>query len=285
MEPHALQRALNGLLPADVRVMGADRAAAGFHPRKSAVSKLYRYVLDFGGVQPPQRARYAGHHVGLTTTEGVYKSADAGGSWNLVNPVVMATDVRIHPGTPSVIYAAHGNFGTTGHGIYRSVNSGQTWTKLPNGLPASWTGKVQLAISPISPYAVWASVANESGWAGKRRRAASALLCSLTARAGSIASRIASRDSSCRKATSPASRMRMPAPRHSSKLSSSTASISARSAGWNLGPSTAAASRTRLPGLVMRAARARTASRTVGGREVPPVASTSLTKKGLPPVR
>jgi len=59
IEPAALQRALNGLLPADVRVLDAARAPLGFHPRKSAVSKLYRYVLDCGGVQPPQRARYA----------------------------------------------------------------------------------------------------------------------------------------------------------------------------------------------------------------------------------
>jgi tRNA pseudouridine38-40 synthase len=61
LEPEALRRALNGLLPRDVRVLDAARAASGFHPRKSAVSKLYRYTLDCGGVQPPQRARFAGH--------------------------------------------------------------------------------------------------------------------------------------------------------------------------------------------------------------------------------
>jgi tRNA pseudouridine38-40 synthase len=61
LEPELLRRALNGLLPRDVRVLDAARAATGFHPRKSAVSKLYRYTLDCGGVQPPQRARYAGH--------------------------------------------------------------------------------------------------------------------------------------------------------------------------------------------------------------------------------
>jgi len=60
IEPAALQRALNGLLPEDVRVLDAGRALPGFHPRKSAVSKLYRYVLDCGGVQPPQRRRLAG---------------------------------------------------------------------------------------------------------------------------------------------------------------------------------------------------------------------------------
>ena len=55
-----LQRALNGLLPEDVRVLDAAAAAPGFHPRKSAVSKVYRYELDCGGVQLPQRRRTAG---------------------------------------------------------------------------------------------------------------------------------------------------------------------------------------------------------------------------------
>jgi len=34
-------------------------APPGFHPRRSAVSKLYRYELDCGGVQLPQRRRFA----------------------------------------------------------------------------------------------------------------------------------------------------------------------------------------------------------------------------------
>ena len=56
-----LQRALNGLLPEDVRVLEAAPAPAGFHARKSAVSKVYRYELDCGGVQLPHRRRVAGH--------------------------------------------------------------------------------------------------------------------------------------------------------------------------------------------------------------------------------
>jgi tRNA pseudouridine38-40 synthase len=55
-----LQRALNGLLPADVRVLETAPAPAGFHPRRSASSKTYRYELDCGGVQLPQRRRVAG---------------------------------------------------------------------------------------------------------------------------------------------------------------------------------------------------------------------------------
>lgn len=61
MEPAALLRALNALLPEDVRVLEAALAPAGFHARRSAVSKLYRYELDTGGVQLPTRRRLAGH--------------------------------------------------------------------------------------------------------------------------------------------------------------------------------------------------------------------------------
>jgi tRNA pseudouridine38-40 synthase len=56
-----LARALNGLLPEDVRVLDAAPAPAGFHARKSATSKRYRYVLDTGPVQLPTRRRLAAH--------------------------------------------------------------------------------------------------------------------------------------------------------------------------------------------------------------------------------
>jgi tRNA pseudouridine38-40 synthase len=57
----ALARALNALLPDDVRVLDCATAPPAFHPRKSAASKLYRYLLDTGPVQVPQRRRLAGH--------------------------------------------------------------------------------------------------------------------------------------------------------------------------------------------------------------------------------
>jgi tRNA pseudouridine38-40 synthase len=59
--PPELQRAMNALLPGDVRVLEAARAPEGFHARKSAVSKLYRYEMDTGPVQLPVRRRVAGH--------------------------------------------------------------------------------------------------------------------------------------------------------------------------------------------------------------------------------
>jgi tRNA pseudouridine38-40 synthase len=75
LEPEALRRALNGLLPADVRVLDVARAPSGFHARRSAVSKLYRYVLDCGTVALPQRRRYAGWVPGRLDEEAVRAGA------------------------------------------------------------------------------------------------------------------------------------------------------------------------------------------------------------------
>ncbi|PYQ15682.1 MAG: tRNA pseudouridine(38-40) synthase TruA [Acidobacteria bacterium] len=61
MTAHDLQRALNALLPADVRVLEVGPAPPDFHARTSAQSKLYRYELDSGPVQLPTRRRLAGH--------------------------------------------------------------------------------------------------------------------------------------------------------------------------------------------------------------------------------
>jgi tRNA pseudouridine38-40 synthase len=59
--PLDLQRAMNAMLPGEIRVLEAAEAPAGFNARKSALSKLYRYVLDTGPVQLPARRFFAGH--------------------------------------------------------------------------------------------------------------------------------------------------------------------------------------------------------------------------------
>lgn len=75
MPPGDLVRALNGLLPADVRVLDAAEAPEGFHARQSALSKLYRYVLDTGPVQLPTRRRLAAHVPFTLDRERVSSSA------------------------------------------------------------------------------------------------------------------------------------------------------------------------------------------------------------------
>lgn len=61
MDAAALRRALNAMLPEDVRALNLEQAEPDFHARRSALSKLYRYVLDTGEVQLPSRRLYAGH--------------------------------------------------------------------------------------------------------------------------------------------------------------------------------------------------------------------------------
>jgi tRNA pseudouridine38-40 synthase len=60
-DPADLGRALNAVLPDDVRVLDAAAGADGFHARRQATGKLYRYTLDTGPVQLPTRRRFAGH--------------------------------------------------------------------------------------------------------------------------------------------------------------------------------------------------------------------------------
>jgi tRNA pseudouridine38-40 synthase len=75
MGPAELQRALNGILDDDVRVLDVRPAPPGFHARKSAVSKLYRYELDCGGLPLPQRRRYAAWHPGSLDEAAVAEAA------------------------------------------------------------------------------------------------------------------------------------------------------------------------------------------------------------------
>jgi tRNA pseudouridine38-40 synthase len=55
-------KALNDILPASVRVLEAKEAAPGFHARKSARGKTYRYRIYRAAICPPFLARYVWHY-------------------------------------------------------------------------------------------------------------------------------------------------------------------------------------------------------------------------------
>jgi len=61
MDAVAVLRALNARLPPDIRVLAVRRAAAGFHARRSAKSKEYRYFVWNGSILPPERRLYVAH--------------------------------------------------------------------------------------------------------------------------------------------------------------------------------------------------------------------------------
>lgn len=64
-----LAYALNNILPADVRVLAAEEAAADFHARFSPSTKEYRYFILPGDVCDPQLLRYAWCGVPLADVE------------------------------------------------------------------------------------------------------------------------------------------------------------------------------------------------------------------------
>ncbi|MBO6574112.1 MAG: T9SS type A sorting domain-containing protein [Rhodothermales bacterium] len=98
--------------------------------------------------------------VWAATTEGLYVSYNAGRSWTNVHPVIMATDVSLHPADTSLVLAAHGNLGTPGNGLYRSLDGGATWSRTTEGLPATWRGKALITQAPSDPNVAYATIGN-----------------------------------------------------------------------------------------------------------------------------
>lgn len=52
-DPRSLQRALNGVLPQNIRIRATELVPPGFHPTLDALEKEYRYRLSCGPVQDP----------------------------------------------------------------------------------------------------------------------------------------------------------------------------------------------------------------------------------------
>jgi tRNA pseudouridine38-40 synthase len=59
--PENLQRAMNRLLPKDIRVNAVSVAAADFHPRHQATAKTYRYRIYRDAVCPPFERFFVWH--------------------------------------------------------------------------------------------------------------------------------------------------------------------------------------------------------------------------------
>jgi len=58
-EIRSLQRALNAVLPQDIRIVALEPAPPGFHPTLHAKEKEYRYRLCLGAVQDPIHRLYS----------------------------------------------------------------------------------------------------------------------------------------------------------------------------------------------------------------------------------
>lgn len=95
------------------------------------------------------------------TTEGTFRSFNAGQTWTLINSARMATDLLMMPDDTSLVMIAAGNSFSANPGIYRSVNGGTTFTQIVTGLPATYSGKAMLDVCRDEPDVMYASIANQ----------------------------------------------------------------------------------------------------------------------------
>ncbi len=95
------------------------------------------------------------------TTEGIYKSTNAGASWTQVHSILMVMDIDINPQNSDIVFASCGGLGSPGAAVYRSIDAGLNWQQLTNGLPINYTGKTILDIHQANPRIIYADVAND----------------------------------------------------------------------------------------------------------------------------
>lgn len=94
------------------------------------------------------------------TSEGTYKSVNAGLIWTLVHSVLMGMDIVINPSDTTVLYAAYGQRNSTsGKGLYKTTNAGTSWTRLVS-LDTTNFGRASIALSPTNPQILYAGVAD-----------------------------------------------------------------------------------------------------------------------------
>src|SRR5438477_3529967 len=101
---------------------------------------------------------------------GLFKTTDGGKTWkNILNisENTGVTDVVIDPQNSETVYAA--SYQRRRHmftlidggpetAIYKSTDAGATWNKMRAGLPVTEMGRIGIAISPVDPNVVYATI-------------------------------------------------------------------------------------------------------------------------------
>ncbi len=125
---------------------------------------------------------------------GVYRTTDAGSSWDRVlasTDSTGAVDLLIHPTTPSTVYAVmwersrgpdYLDYGGPTSGLFRSTDGGDTWGELTSGLPSGDRGRIGIAQCESQPnvmYAIYAE-SNPGAFVGLYRSTDAGLTWSQT---------------------------------------------------------------------------------------------------------
>lgn len=148
-----------------------DAGATWAHIGLSESNHIGRIVVD---PIDPDRVFVAatGLLYGYNNERGIYRSTNAGSSWNqvlFVTDSTAAIDIVINPVNTDILFAAmwertrkpwQRDYGGLTSAIHRSLDGGNTWTELgaANGLPAAdaQTGRLGLAISESDPSTIYA---------------------------------------------------------------------------------------------------------------------------------
>ncbi len=113
-----------------------------------------------------------GHLYAPNADRGIFRSRDAGRSWQKVlykDENTGAVEVVLDPTSPNVIYAglwntrrppwyAYAPSNGPGGGIHKSTDGGTTWHQLTTGLPRDGIGRTGIALSPADPRRVYAVI-------------------------------------------------------------------------------------------------------------------------------
>ncbi|MBC7827645.1 MAG: T9SS type A sorting domain-containing protein [Chitinophagaceae bacterium] len=97
------------------------------------------------------------------TTDGLYRSTDAGSNWTRILNKIYVSDISINPANTDQLVAAVGNLTNADKGIYRSIDGGANWTKITAGLPSSFQGFIRLDNVSASANMIIASIGRSAG--------------------------------------------------------------------------------------------------------------------------
>jgi photosystem II stability/assembly factor-like uncharacterized protein len=117
-------------------------------------------------------AAVLGRPYGPSSERGIYRSLDAGATWQRVlykDADTGGSAVAIDPAHPEIVYAGlwqarlgpwedKNEFNGTGGGLFKSTDGGNTWRRITAGLPANLS-QVNIAIAASAPQRLYASVA------------------------------------------------------------------------------------------------------------------------------
>ena len=130
-------------------------ASVFLHDRRGG-AKISRVIVD-----PVTAGSSMSTTVFAASDFGLFRSTDSGRTWRAVLAGVV-TDLVMHPGDPSILYAANRR-----DGVYKSTDGGRRWDRASGGMRDTDIGRINLAIAPSAPDVLYAAIRDRGEDAGR----------------------------------------------------------------------------------------------------------------------